>query len=146
MKTLLFTIYINATPNKVWASLWQPENYTEWTSHFTKGSYYKTDSFSEGSRIQLLTPAGDGMFSILDKVDPPRFLAFRHLGMVMNFEEQPMDETTEAWTNAIESYLLEPVDEGVNLIVSVDTAEEYEPYMNEKFPVALAALKQIAEA
>ena len=145
MKTLQFTIKIEASPETVWKGLFEPDNYTAWTSIFTKGSYYKTDSFSEGSRIHILSPAGDGMYSVLDRIEENSYLAFRHLGLVSNFEEQPLDEATKSWTNSLETYRLTAVEGGTHLEVNVDTAEEYMDYMKEKFPSALAELKKLSE-
>ncbi len=143
MKTLQFTVTINASPEKVWKSLWDLESYKAWTSQFGEGSYYKTDSFSEGNKIHLLMPNGGGMYSILDKVDEPRFLGLRHLGEIENFEEQPINDQT--WTNAMETYELHSVGEGTNLIVNVDTIEEYINSMNKTFPIALDKLKELSE-
>ncbi len=145
MKTLIFEIRIEALPEKVWQSLWKPENYKAWTRIFSEGSYYKTDSFTEGSRIHLLTPAGEGMYSLIDKLEENRYLAFRHLGWISNFEEQPIDQAAEAWTNAMETYQLTESDGGTELIVRVDTVEEYVDHMNRKFPMALEELKRLAE-
>lgn len=145
MKTLQFTIKIDASPETVWKGLFEPENYTTWTSIFTKGSFYKTDSFTEGSRIHLLTPEGEGMYSILDRIEENRYLAFRHLGLVSSFEEQPLDEAAKSWTNSLETYRLTAVEGGTNLEVNVDSADEYIIYMNEKFPAALSALKELCE-
>lgn len=145
MKTLQFTIKIDASPETVWKGLFEPENYTTWTSIFTKGSFYKTESFTEGSRIHLLTPEGEGMYSILDRIEENHYLAFRHLGLVSNFEEQPLDEATKSWTNSLETYRLTAVEGGTHLEVNVDTADEYMEYMNDKFPAALAALKELCE-
>lgn len=145
MKELQFTIKIEATPATVWKGLFEPENYTAWTSTFSAGSYYKTDSFTEGSRIHLLTPEGEGMYSILDRIEENHFLAFRHLGPVSGFKEQPLDAAAEAWTNALETYRLTPVENGTLLEVSVGTADEYIGYMEEKFPAALAVLKALCE-
>lgn len=143
MKTLQFTITINASPEKVWKSLWDVESYKIWTSPFGEGSYYKTDSFSEGGKIQFLMPGGDGMYSILEKLDEPRFVALKHLGEIKKFKEQPFKEL--AWTNAMETYELTPVEEGTKLIVHVDTIEKYADSTNKTFPVALDALKKLAE-
>lgn len=145
MKTLEFTIQINATAEKLWNCLWELENYTKWTSTFCKGSYYKTDSFSQGTKIHLLSPDGGGMYSILDKIIEHKILIFRHIGELKNFEEQPIDEKTQVWTNALESYELKSNENGTELIVKMDTIEEYIDYMNKTFPLALQELKKIAE-
>jgi hypothetical protein len=145
MKTLVFKININASPEKVWQSLWQLENYKIWTNPFCEGSYYKTDSFTEGSKIHLLTPSGEGMYSVLDRVDENHFMAFKHLGDIKNFEETPMTPETESWSGAMETYTLNKTDSGTELIVNVDTLEKYIDFMNTTFPLALNELKRISE-
>jgi uncharacterized protein YndB with AHSA1/START domain len=87
MNTLQFEIQINAAPTLVWKYLWELENYQSWTSVFCPGSYYETSEFKEGNRIRLLTPEGHGMFSVLEKIDVNKFLAFKHLGDIIDFKE-----------------------------------------------------------
>jgi len=145
METLNFTIQINATPEKVWQSLWEIENYKLWTSPFCKGSYYKTDSFTEGSKIQGLTPSGDGMYSILETIKENEFLAFKHLGEIKNFEEMPITGESETWTGAMETYTLKEIENGTELTVNVDTLESFVDFMNKTFPLALKELKRISE-
>lgn len=146
MQTLLFSTQIAASPEQVWKSLWESENYQAWTSVFCEGSHYKTDSFTEGSRIHLLAPNGEGMYSILDKIIENQFLAFRHLGVMKDFEEVPPNDETQAWENAIESYELKAEHNGTGLYVRVDTLPEYVNHMNQTFPRALAKLKEMAES
>jgi len=145
MNTLTFTIQINASPEKVWHSLWDAENYRAWTNPFCKGSYYKTTEFSEGNKIHLLTPDGQGMYSILEKIEQNTYLAFRHLGNIYNFEELPIDAETEQWTNAMETYRLTKNETGTTLTVQVDVIESYLNHMNKTFPIALNELKHISE-
>jgi hypothetical protein len=145
MKTLSYKININATPEKVWQSLWQLENYKIWTNPFCEGSYYKTDSFTEGNKIHLLTPSGEGMYSILDRIDENHFMAFKHLGDIKNFEEIPLTNETGNWSGAMETYTLNKTDNGTELTVNVDTIEKYIDFMNNTFPLALNELKRISE-
>jgi hypothetical protein len=145
MKTLTYKINISATPEKVWQSLWQLENYKIWTNPFCEGSYYKTDSFTEGNKIHLLTPSGEGMYSILDRIDENHFMAFKHLGDIKNFEEMPLTNESGNWSGAMETYTLNKTDSGTELIVNVDTLEKYIDFMNTTFPVALNELKRISE-
>jgi uncharacterized protein YndB with AHSA1/START domain len=137
MKTLQFEIQINASPVIVWDCLWKIENYKLWTTVFCDGSYYETTDFKEGNRIHLITPEGHGMFSIIQKLEPNKFLSFKHLGEILDFKEQE----NKSWENAIESYELIEKDKGTNLKVAVDTLEKYIPFMEETFPKALSALK-----
>ena len=121
------------------------ENYTKWNSAFGTGNYYKTENFLQGNKIHLLTPSGDGMYSILEKIVKNELLVFRHLGELENFEEQPIDEKTQGWTNALESYELKSFGNETELTVQVETVEQYVDHMNKTFPLALQELKKIAE-
>jgi len=51
------------------------------------------------------------------------------LGELKNFEEQPIDANTQEWTNALESYELKPLMNETELIVRVDTMEQYVDHM-----------------
>lgn len=145
MKTLEFQIQVNSNAETLWNCLWESENYKKWTSHFCKGSYFKTDAFVEGNKIHLLTPKGEGMYSILDKIEKNKLLVFRHLGELKNFEEQPINLSIQTWTNAIESYEIFQSENGVALVIKVDTVNEYIDFMNKTFPLALQELKKMAE-
>ena len=139
MQNLEFIIHIEATPEKVWKCLWELENYKKWTNVFCEGSYYKVSDFKQGNKIQLLTPSGDGKFSIIDVFEEYKLLVFKHLGELKNFEEQPLP----FWTNTIESYQLIPIENGVQLKVNVDTLDEYVDFMQETFSLALLKLKEL---
>ena len=145
MERLHFKIQINAKPEKVWHCLWDIENYKIWTNPFCKGSYYKTDNFAEGSKIHLLTPSGEGMYSVLETVKENAFLAFKHLGDIKNFEEMPITGISETWTGAMETYTLNEIENGTELTVNVDTLESYVDFMKKTFPLALNELKRISE-
>ena len=141
MKTLQFEIQIDASPVIGWDCLWKLENYKLWTSVFCEGSYYETTDFKEGNRIHLLTPEGHGMYSIIEKLEPNKFLSFRHLGDILDFKELE----NKSWENAIESYELTKNDKGTYLKVAVDTLEKYIPFMEQTFPKALSVLKNLSE-
>jgi hypothetical protein len=145
MKTLNFAQRINANPEKVWQKLWDPESYKTWTKPFSSGSYYKTDSFTQGSSIHLLTPEGHGMYSIIETLEINKKLVFKHLGDIVNFEEIPITAQTENWSGALESYTIIKSNEGIILNVEVETLDSYVSSMEKLFPLALYELKQICE-
>lgn len=136
---------MNASPEKIWICLWEPAKYEKWTSAFTEGSQYKTESFTEGGRIHFLDGKGSGMYSDIDQMKPNRFLSFKHIGILKDGEEQPTDEETAQWTGAIESYELLPGGDITTLVVKVDTFESYVDIMQNSFPKALDILKSLAE-
>jgi hypothetical protein len=76
---------------------------------------------------------------------PNKFIIFKHIGNVLNFNEMPLDAETEKWTGSFETYKLDEIDGKTTLIVEVDCVEQYVNYMNEKFPLAVQELKKISE-
>lgn len=139
MKTLHFSININAPVEKVWNALWQDANYRKWTAVFHEGSYAESD-WEEGSKILFLGPGGDGMFSMIEKKTPNKQMTFKHLGELKNGVKESKD-----WENARESYFLSEKDGGTELKVELDSVGEFEQYFSETFPKALQEVKNIAE-
>jgi hypothetical protein len=145
MMTLNYTININATPEKVWKSLWDSENYKKWTKPFTEGSYYQTDNFSQGNKIHFLSPNGDGMYSTIDSMKENEYMAFKHWGEIKNFKEMPITDETKSWSGSMETYTLNKTANGTEVIVTADASEQYADFMNKAFPAALQEVKKISE-
>jgi uncharacterized protein YndB with AHSA1/START domain len=145
MERLEFSVLINASPEKIWQSLWDDGNYRQWASVFSEGSYALSD-WNQGSRVQFLSPSGEGMSGTILQKDEPLRMVFSHEGMVKAGVKQPLDEETKAWAGAEESYLLEPMERGTRLTVSMDMVSEHKAYFEEKFPAALQLVKELAEA
>lgn len=146
MQTLTYQILINASPNLVWEGLWKEENYRNWTSVFSEGSHYKTETLQKGSKIHFLNPDGHGMYSVINELIPNEFMEFKHLGIIKDFVEQPLSDEPMQWANSIENYSLKSENEHTLLTVHVDMVDEYVDYMNEKFPLALQKLKERIES
>jgi hypothetical protein len=60
--------------------------------------------------------------------------------------EDTESEDARKWAPAYENYTFTPVGDGTRLDVSVETTEEYEDWMNEAWPKALAKLKEVAQS
>ena len=145
MQKLEFQINIHASKEKVWNCLWDVENYKKWTNEFCEGSYFKTNSLSQGNTIHFLTPSGVGMFSTIDTCIENKKMIFKHLGEIKDFQELPINEKTKLWSGALESYELIEDEEFITIKASFDTIDEYVDFMNKTFPKALEALKKISE-
>ncbi len=144
MKKLRFSIKIKASRDKVWNTLWNDEGYKMWTSLFSEGSHAVTD-WKEGSKVLFLDGEGSGIFSIIDKELPNELMTFKHLGVVKNGKEEPMDEETKKWAGALEEYMLKDVDGLTELTVQMDVIDEFQKMFNETFPKALEKIKELAE-
>ena len=144
METLEFKIRIKAPAEKVWSVLWDEETYKKWTSVFCEGSHTISD-WNEGDKIHFMSPNGEGMYSIIETKTPNEYMAFKHIGEIKVFKEQPLNEETKKWSGAMETYRLIRDDEFTDLIAQVDSGEKFVDYFKEVFPKGLEVVKEISE-
>ncbi|MES2836950.1 MAG: SRPBCC family protein [Bacteroidota bacterium] len=144
LKKIKYTTTINASPEKVWNTLFNDETYRQWTSAFTEGSHYKGD-LKQGGRIHFLSPSGGGLYSNVFFLVPNKNVMFQHIGEIKNFEEQAIDDEAEKWTGCFENYTLKQNGNEILLEVEIDMSPENIEHMNDIFPKALANVKAIAE-
>jgi hypothetical protein len=144
MKTLTFEITIQAPRAKVWELMLGAETYKAWASAFCEGTYY-VGSWAEGDKIRFMAPSGDGMISEIAESRPLEFVSIRHLGMLENGVEDTTSEKVRAWAPAYETYHFSDDPEGCKLVVTLDTAPDWEQYMLDTFPKALGLLKVMCE-
>ncbi len=144
MTTLEFKIEINAPKEKVWDILWNDATYKQWTSVFCEGNYVVSD-WKEGSKIQFLSPIGDGLNSIIYKKIDYEYMAFKHLNEIKKFKEMPADDTTKEWSGTMETYRLTEKNGQTVLKAKMDSVEKYIDYFNTTFPKALDLVKKLSE-
>jgi uncharacterized protein YndB with AHSA1/START domain len=139
MKTLKFSIEIDAPKNKVWEALWNDESYKKWTSVFSNSSHAVSD-WQEGSKILFIDDNKDGLSAIIDKKIPNEQMTFRYLGEMKNGEE-----IINEWAGALEDYRVSEKNGSSELKVAMDVTDEYEGFFNETFTKALNIIKDISE-
>ena len=144
MKKVKFMTLINASRKKIWDVLWTDASYRAWTSVFSEGSYAETD-WKEGSKVLFLGPEGGGMYSKIEKIIPEKYMAFKHLGVMKEGKEQPLDEETKSWSGAMETYSLKENNGSTELMVEMDVTDEFYDYFSKAFPNALEKVKEMAE-
>ena len=145
VKCIQFTATINAPVPTVWRFMIGPESYKRWASAFTEGSYFE-GSWKQGVKIKFLSPSGDGMVAEIAQNRKNEFISIRHLGFISNGVEDTTSESVRAWAPAYENYTFISVPEGTKLVIELNVVREWEQYMNEAWPKALALLKQLSEA
>ena len=143
-KTLTFAVEIHAPRRLVWQKMLDAEGYKVWTSAFCEGSYY-AGSWNAGSKVQFLTPSGDGMTAVIAENRPYEYVSIRHLGEISNGIEDTTSAKVLAWAPAYENYEFSDTGSGTTVTVSLDTVPEYEQFMLDTFPKALNLLKQMCE-
>lgn len=144
IKKLEFNVDIHAPAAKVWVLMWDKQGYSDWTAPFCAGSYYE-GKIAQGNRVHLLSPSGEGMYSDIFFYKENEVLVFKHIGLMKDKKEVPLDPETEKWTGCFETYRLTEKNGITTLKAEVDTLAQYVEYMENSFPAALAELKRLSE-
>ncbi len=141
MTTLTFHIDIQAPCRQVWQTMLSPDGYRAWTAAFCEGSTYE-GSWDEGAAIRFLGPGGGGMVAEIAEHRAAEWVSIRHLGMIEQGVADTTSDKVRAWAPACENYRFEALPGGgCRLTVTLDAIPEYEAYMLDTYPKALALLK-----
>ena len=142
MKEIQFSIEINVSKERVWATLWEDLSFRDWASIIDEGTYMK-GVMKEGNRIQFISSVnGYGVTSLIEKLNPNEFVLFRHGA---DTKEHGQLEREKEWTGGTESYYLIEKNRVTTLIVKTDIPEEQEETFNIRLPKALERIKTLAE-
>lgn len=149
MDKLQFSISINAPAEKVWTTMLDDQTYRVWTEAFNPGSHYVGD-WSKGSKILFLGPDPNtgklgGIVSRIAESRPHEFISIEHLGVVNDGVEDTSSEQVMAWAGAHENYTFRQIGGTTEVLVEMDTAEEYKEMFQGMWPKALEKLKALAE-
>jgi len=144
VKRIQFTVEIAAPPSVVFERMIDPESYRRWTEAFCEGSHYQ-GVWREGERIRFLAPSGDGMVAEIAAFRPNEHISIRHLGFVVNGKDDTESEAARSWAPAYENYTFVAVPGGTQVVIDQDVTEEFEAFMQEGWPKALARLKALCE-
>lgn len=144
MERIYFKIEINAPKEVVWNILLGETTYPKWTAVFAEGSRAVTD-WQIGSKALFVNAEGDGMISKIADHIPNEYISINHLGMYINGVEDYDSDEIKKWKGAIESYKLSTKEGKSLLSIETDTTEEHKAYFEEKWPLELNKVKELAE-
>ncbi len=148
MHKLQFSIVINAPRERVWNTMLNDETYRQWTAEFMPGSHYVGD-WNKGSKILFLGPDGKGnMSGMVSRIKENRrheYVSIEHLGFVQNGKEDTTSEAVKCWAGALENYTFKDLNGKTEVLVEMDTNEEYREMFENTWPKALQKLKKLAE-
>ena len=148
MDKLHFEITINASRKKVWNTMLDKDSYREWTDVFMPGSYYVGD-WSKGSKILFLAPGKEGvmsgMVSQIEENRPYEYVSIEHVGVVHDGKEDMSSESVKGWAGAHENYTFKEVNGATEVLVDMDSVDEYKEMFHSIWPKALQKLKELAE-
>ncbi len=142
MKEIQFSIEINASKEKVWATLWGDKTFRDWASIIDEGTYIKGDMI-EGNEIQFISSVnGYGVTSLIEKLKPNEFVVFRHSA---DTKESGQQEREKEWTGGTESYSLTEKNGVTTLLVKTEVPQELEELFKDRIPQAQERIKILAE-
>lgn len=142
MKEMQFSVFIHASKEKVWATLWDDIAFRDWASIIDEGTYIQ-GTMEEGNEIQFISSvSGYGVTDLIEKLIPNEFVLFRHSA---DTEESGKQLRTNEWTGGSESYSLSEENGVTTLTVKTDVPFEQEETFNVRFPLALMRVKTLAE-
>jgi uncharacterized protein YndB with AHSA1/START domain len=144
VKRIQFTTIVEAPVSRVYVLLIEPESYKNWTSAFAGGPTYE-GSWAQGQQIRFLSSSGDGMVAEIAENRANEFTSIRHLGFIAQGVVDIESESARAWALAYENYSFQAVPQGTRVVVDQDVTEEFEGYMKEAWPKALARLKALCK-
>ena len=150
MQKLHYSISINAPKEKVWDTMLDDATYREWTKAFNMGSSYYKGDWSEGSKILFVgldpeTGIESGMVSRIAERRPYEFISIEHLGVIKDGVEDTTSEAAKKWAPAYENYTFKEVDGKTEVLVDMDSEDEYIKMFEDMWPKGLEKLKEIAE-
>jgi hypothetical protein len=148
MKTIEFSIAINAPKHKVWDSMLSKETYREWAKEFHEGSDYE-GNWEKGSEMRFTGPEENGkvngMYSRINENKLYEYLSIEHLGMIADGVIDTTSDQVKQWAPSFENYTFTENDGETVVKVDMQTPEEYAAMFGEMWPRALNALKKISE-
>jgi hypothetical protein len=151
MKKIQFNTTIKAQLSNVYATMLGLEDkstYEQWTALFNPTSTYE-GSWEKGQKMLFVgvdeNGEKGGMVSRIADHVPNQFVSIQHYGLVKGSEEITTGPEVEKWANGLENYTFEESNGVTTVTIDLDTADEFEDYMNEAYPKALQKLKELCE-
>ena len=145
LERLVYEQRIAATPERVWERMLSKDGYAQWTAPFSPGSYFE-GTWTQGERMRFLAPGGGGMVAEIAVVRPAEFLSIKHLGYVFGGTEDTTSASVQSWAPAYEEYRLRRDGHETVVTVEHEVLAAAKGMMNNMWPMALAALKDLCEA
>lgn len=146
MRTLTFSVDVDAPRQTVWETMLGDPTYRVWTAEFMPGGYFVGD-WSEGSKMLFLGPGEKGDTGIVSRIRtnrPLEHISIEHLGIVEDGREDTSSEEAKSWAG-FEKYSFKEVDGKTRVLVEMDVAEANSEMMESAWPKALGKLKELAE-
>ena len=145
MKSLTYTMSIGCPPQRVWDAMVDPGRYREWAKAFSPNSQFEGD-WTEGSFVTFFDPDIGGTKAVVEEVVAPSRLHAKHIAIVnKDGTEDTESDDARKWIGVTETYTLVDSGDSTDLLVEINTHEDYVEMFEKCWPEALRLLKQACE-
>jgi hypothetical protein len=147
MQKLNFSVVIYAPREKVWHTMLDKKTYKIWTEAFGPGSDFKGD-WNKGSKILFTAPGEKGEMGMVSRIKENRkyeYLSIEHIGVINEGKEDTSSDEVKKWAGALENYIFKEKNGTTEVLVELDSADEYKEMFQDMWPKALQKLKELSE-
>ena len=146
MEKLEFKIDINASKQKVWDTMFNPDTYKKWVNVSWPGAYFD-GVWKQGADMKFLSPSEGGTLANLAEYKPYEFLLAKHIA-VINWDgiADYDSDIAKGWVGTTESYRFTEHNHKTEVKVVVHTKPDWASMFSDGWPNALAELKKLSEA
>lgn len=145
MQRLRYTVTIDASRERVWKTMLEPATYRQWTKAFSPDSQFRGE-WIEGSHIVFFDPSLGGTKALLVEVRPCERVLARHVAIIgQDGAEDTESEMARKWFGVTEQYEFTEAGGVTELVVTVETHEDFAGMFSDGWSKALALLKALCE-
>ena len=147
MEKLHISVEIKAPREKVWNTMLDRKTYKIWTEAFGPGSDFKGD-WNKGSKILFTAPGEKGEMGMVSRIKENRkheYISIEHIVFVNEGKEDTTSEEVKKWAGALENYTFKEKNGSTEVLIDVDSEDEYKEMFQGMWPKALQKLKELSE-
>ena len=146
MKKLNYSISINVNKETVWNTMLNSGTYTKWAKAFSPESQYEGE-WKQGSLMKFFDPNLGGTVAFIEKIKLYEHIHAKHVAVIDKDGNEDRDsETAKKWIGVRESYRFSEDNGVTELLVDINTHEEFVRMFDDSWPEALRLLKDLCEA
>ena len=144
VRTIQKSVTLKATPDKVWAILFDNTRNGQWLGCFSPGSHAE-GGWQQGSIVRFVDNGQTGMVARITECQPPRLLTLSYTGLAIPGGEDTESDMARAMQGYGESYRLTDLNGSTRLDISSDMSDEYYDMMANTWDKALEVVREMAE-
>ncbi|MDA9129043.1 hypothetical protein N9J72_01030 [Candidatus Gracilibacteria bacterium] len=143
MKTLSYSVEVEAPVESLWKCIVDQEKYKIWIKAFSENSYMK-GKWGLGETVYFLDDNMGGTKAEITQFEEFKLIEATHTAMVTKEgTEETTGDMTEKWIGTKESYIFETTDTGSKMTLKVTTHEDFVEMFESASPKAMENIRSL---